>query len=159
MRTDIVYDIETEGLLPIQDRIVAIGCKTIETEVYFIDDDEAQLLKNFWQFIRSFDNIRLIGFNNSNFDNNFLLIRSLKHRIPIIDIRSKSFDLRYLLNGNCYAKGTLNDYTVAFGLGTKNGDGQLVIFYTKEELKKYLENDIHLTWSLFQLIKSCEVIT
>lgn len=156
---DIVYDIETTDLSPTEGKILAIGVKTQDSEIIFMEEDESKLLKRFWSYLGIFHSLRLIGFNTMGFDNNFVIIRSLKHRIPILDIRNKSLDLRFALNGSKYAKGRLEDYSQELlGMG-KNGDGSKVSTLSKEELKKYLEQDIRLTWDLFQLMKQCKVVS
>lgn len=154
IRIDVVLDIETTGLNPLQDRIIAIGLKTKKCEAIFIENDESVMLDNFWNHLRQFDYFRLIGFNVP-FDARFLILRSLLHRIKVIDIWGKLVDLRWILLHDKYAKGTLNDFGVFLGIGTKyNGfegaHAQILWQQGKaSELLNYLSRDLMMTFKIF----------
>ncbi|MBS3113523.1 ribonuclease H-like domain-containing protein [Candidatus Woesearchaeota archaeon] len=158
-RTDIITDIETTGFDPLKDGTTALGIATAECELIFIDNDERVNLHNYWQFLRKHQYFRLIGFEIC-FDVRFLVIRSLLHKIKIVDIVGKTVDLRQILSfGNKYLKGTLNDYTKFLGLGEKyNGfiGANATLLWQEgktDELKKYLSKDLDLTFKLYDRCK------
>jgi len=48
---DVIFDIETDGLNPINNRITAIGVKNGFGEDALIDKDEKYILEEFWQMV------------------------------------------------------------------------------------------------------------
>lgn len=113
----IIMDIETTGLEPIKndDRILAIGVVKDEYMHILIDMDEAAMLYGFWDMVDEYD--QLVGFNIQEFDIRFIILRSIKHSIPI-----KKFlimDLRKVLACGTWhraANGTLDDFCSVFGI-------------------------------------------
>jgi len=78
-----VIDIETTGLNPLEDKIIAIGIYNLENgEIKILFGEEKDILKDFWGYIEENDIEQLIG-SNLKFDWTFLKLRSLKHRIKI----------------------------------------------------------------------------
>lgn len=162
---DIIFDIETTGLEPLQDRVTAIGVKTYTQEIVFMDKDEAKLLTIFWKYVNSHQYFNLVGYNCWSFDIPFLNIRSLKHRIRVVDVRSKLIDIRYILtNGNRYSKGTLLDFAKLLGFDGKykNLTGKDAINLWKKEkidtLKRYVLQDIILTYKIYEECKVAGLI-
>ncbi|HLG25039.1 MAG TPA: ribonuclease H-like domain-containing protein [Candidatus Nanoarchaeia archaeon] len=158
-RTDIITDIETTGLDPLKDRSTALGIEIGEGQLIFNEDDERFNLHSYWQFLRKHQYFRLIGFE-IGFDVRFLVIRSLLHKVKIVDVMGKTIDLRQVLSfGNKYEKGTLNDYSKFLGFGEKyNGfiGAHATILWQdgkKDELKKYLSKDLELTWKVYHRCK------
>ncbi|MBI2559056.1 ribonuclease H-like domain-containing protein [Candidatus Woesearchaeota archaeon] len=158
-RIDIITDIETTGLNPLADRTTALGVEIEEGQLIFNDCDERVNLHSYWQFLRKHQYFRLIGFE-IGFDVRFLVIRSLFHKIKIVDVVGKTIDLRQVLSfGDRYAKGTLNDYAKFLGFGEKyNGfTGAYATILWQEgktdELKKYLSKDLDLTYKLYHRCK------
>lgn len=121
IKMNIIFDIETTGLEPLKDRIICIAFKLNGKEEAIINTDEKVILEKFWNYIREIKtkdfSFRLIGFNCWSFDIPFLLIRSFKHGIKVLDTKGKVIDLRYLLSyGNKYQNGKLSDYAELIGL-------------------------------------------
>jgi uncharacterized protein YprB with RNaseH-like and TPR domain len=82
----IFFDIETTGINPFDNRVVAIGFKPEgkETQV-LIDENEKKLIENFVN--RLGPEIELVCFY-SKFDVGFLILRGLKHEINLNPLRS-----------------------------------------------------------------------
>jgi len=163
---DIIFDIETMGLDPLNDRITAIGTKQGKKEIIFTHEDEKVMLDEFWDYLRGWklNEIRLIGFNSYPFDVPFLLIRSLKHNVKVVDIRYKNLDLRRVMINGSYKKGTLEDYAILVGhYGKFKGmDGPVVAMLWKQgktkELVKYLVQDLKMTYALYQRLEEIGLI-
>ena len=155
-RIDIIFDIETDGLDPIKNRVTAIGVKTEKSEFILIDKDESKILERFWRFLSKFEYFRLIGFNNYAFDNYFINIRSFKHNVKVIDVKSKILDLRYILSfGNKFKNGNLGDYAELLNETKYSGlSGELMVdAWTHEKINiiiKYLRQDLRLTAKIYE---------
>ena len=78
----VIIDIETTGLDPFSDRIVAIGIKRGNNVRVFIDEKENQILRDFYNFILKFPDPLtsqiLIGYNIQNFDIPFITARTIR---------------------------------------------------------------------------------
>jgi len=162
---DIIFDIETLGLNPLKDRITAIGIKTKNQEKIITHKSEKAILTEFWAYLRRTHPFRLIGFNNFEFDNNYLIIRSMLYRIKVLDINYKSIDLRKKLMGwNKYKQGKLEDFSNFLGYEPKyNGYcGSHIPLLWKDnkidELMEYLKQDIRMTWKIYEALKEIEYI-
>src|SRR3989339_1694868 len=95
----ICFDIETTGLNPIKDRITAIGVKNGFGADALIDEDEKYILENFWEMVRhKGPYLRLVGFNCLSFDMPFIMIRSFKHGVKVVNVKGKVVDLREVLS-------------------------------------------------------------
>lgn len=144
---------EKAALSPVTGRVLCIGWLADGEFSYFANDDEAQLLRDFW---KAADGVELIGFNCIPFDLPFLIRRSWKLGVdvPLFIRHGRYFadtitDLRAEWQlGNREFRGGL-DYVARFlGLGEKNGSG--ANFATAWETDRegalaYLENDCRLT--------------
>jgi len=165
-----VIDIETTGLDYFQDRIIAIGL-AYETKEgvklkIFIDEDEKQLLTDFWHFMEKLDPTKIIGFN-FEFDWSFIINRSLKYKIKMRYYRRyyERVDLRKILNTNNYAKGRLIDYSELFGIEKelkkkfpeeeKLGDSMKEAFENRDfkSIELHVKLDVLRTLSIWRLIK------
>ena len=171
-----IIDTETTGLNPMENRLVAIGIGRIHDDgviekVIFMDDDEKQMLGEFWSWINGVD--KIVGFN-TDFDWQFLKLRSLYHRLKIRHFKKYDgrVDLRLILNSNKYQKGTkLTDYCRFFGLDIEDDDfkGDAVPTLWKkyvedgdrealEEIAKHLDKDIDRTLELYKILIECGLI-
>ncbi len=78
----VILDIETTGLDPFTDRIVAIGVKRGRDVRIFTDEEESKILRDFYDYILDEkDPLRtqvLVGYNIQNFDIPFITARTLK---------------------------------------------------------------------------------
>lgn len=75
----IIFDIETTGLDPLRDKVITVQLKhDNEIVVWKIweERDEAILMEKFIDYIRNLDK-KIVGYNISRFDVNFILIRLL----------------------------------------------------------------------------------
>ncbi|MEK6839960.1 MAG: ribonuclease H-like domain-containing protein [Nanoarchaeota archaeon] len=165
-KVSIIYDIETTALQPFDHdaRITAIGIKTDSQEIIITHEDEKCILENFWGFLKQFDDFRLIGFNNFGFDSQWLIIRSFKHNIPIVEFSHKSVDLRYVLSNGKVTKGTLEDFSLLISNNGKHkgmkGSTAIELWRNNniQELKEYLLNDVRMTYTIFQRLQSIGVL-
>lgn len=158
---NIIFDIETTGLDPLRDRIICIASKLNGKEEAIINADEKVILEKFWNSIKEIKTkdlgFRLIGFNCWSFDLPFLIIRSFKHGVNIVDTRGKVIDLRHLLSyGNKYQNGKLSDYAELIGLEQKyngyNGSDMKKLFEDGKlaEIEKYALSDIKITFGIYE---------
>jgi|Deesub1362B_J571_1020462.scaffolds.fasta_scaffold05294_7 uncharacterized protein YprB with RNaseH-like and TPR domain len=79
----VIIDIETTGLDPFTDRIVAIGVWRGPDVKVFIDEKEHRVIWDFFKFLTAVPNPLktqcLIGYNIQNFDIPFITARAIKH--------------------------------------------------------------------------------
>lgn len=157
----ICFDIETTGLNPLQDRITAIGLRSKDAELAIIEEDEKKLLEYFWKAAaNNYPYVRLVGFNCYGFDMPFIIIRSFKLGVKVVDVRGKVIDLRFVLSqGNKYQQGKLEDYAKLIGLKSKyngyNGADAIKLWETKNilELEKYVLSDVEITFGIYERVK------
>jgi uncharacterized protein YprB with RNaseH-like and TPR domain len=177
--TRAIIDIETTGLNPMQDRIVAIGVGVLNEDlamgkIIITNMDEKKLLEEFWGVVDSESIDKIIGFN-VDFDWQFLKLRSLYHRVKLKHFRKYSgrVDLREILNGSNgrYKKGTgLKDYIKFFGFDIdeddKDGsevpelwsrylDGDKEVLH---EITYHLEKDLDRTYVIYKILVDCGLI-
>ena len=173
-----IIDTETTGLNPMDARLVAIGLNILHDDgvvekVLITNDDEKQILEDFWGWIKFYNITKLVGFN-LDFDWQFLKLRSLYHRLKIRHFKKYDgrVDLRLILNSNKYQKGTkLTDYCRFFGLDIEDDDfkGDAVPTLWKkyvedgdrealEEIAKHLDKDIDRTLELYKILVECGLI-
>lgn len=165
-KTKFIFDIETTGLNPTESRIICISVKNLETNnlLTFIDINEANILSNFWKFIRD-KNALLVGYNSDSFDIPFLIHRSLVNRVEVS--KFESLDLRKQVNAffysyDKYAKGTLEYWGKIMGYENKIENGEMMgVYFINLEYNKiqaHCEYDIFLCEKLYWLLKDCKVI-
>ena len=157
MKIPAAFDIETLGLDPLKDRITAIGVKTYYAEKVFTNKNEKTMLTEFWNFVKRDGDVKLIGFNCFSFDLPFLLIRSMKYNLSVVDIRYKTVDLRKVLfNGYNYKKGTLEKFSKFIGYVPKYNGFTAAFIPTLwkekrfDELEEYLLQDVRMTWKIYE---------
>jgi len=156
-----IYDLETNGLNSIENRITCISLLNIEhdTPISFYGESEPNILKQFWNAIK--DSEELIGWNSNAFDWIFLIHRSLIHKIKLPENWDKIIltDIKKIVNQFfiCYNNkihGTLSEWSVHLGLGRKENSGEeMVEAYKKKDwktIKKHCENDVIITKALWQ---------
>ncbi|MBO8179854.1 MAG: ribonuclease H-like domain-containing protein [Archaeoglobus sp.] len=110
--TAIILDIETTGLNPLEDEIVAVGMRTPSAlEVHTAEDNtERALVEHILLELSRWPNPVLVGYNITGFDLPFLTARGLKHSLPVHVLRDcYRIDLmhivqRYLLTNRRYCK-------------------------------------------------------
>ncbi|VVB77443.1 putative 3'-5' exonuclease related to the exonuclease domain of PolB [uncultured archaeon] len=165
---DIIVDIETTGVDPLKDQVVAIGMIGEWGGMrIFQGTNEKQILQEFWKELRKgHEQVTIVGFNIDDFDWQFLKLRSLKHRVEIQHFQKyvQRKDIRLILDANRLKKGTrLSDYC-AF-LGIPDGDElvgsmipQLFAEGKYEEIKKHLEFDLDKTLQIWKLMKEYRVV-
>jgi len=174
-----IIDIETTGLNPMQDRIVAIGVGVLNEDlamgkIIITDIDEKKILERFWKIVEDEDIETIIGFN-IDFDWDFLKLRSLYHRVKLKHFRKYQgrIDLREILNGhrNRYKKGTgLKDYCRFFGFDIDEDDkdgSEVPELWNKylegdrealNEITYHLEKDLDRTYVIYKILVDCGLI-
>ncbi len=154
MDKNIFLDIETTGLVSVQDRITCISIRSNSETKSFIDLDEKKMLMEFWENINEDD--LLISFNGENFDIPFIIKRSIIHTVKIKKI--KSLDLRKVVNSwnlykNIYEKGSLDIWYFILTGNKKTENGLKVIEYWNEgnleEVKRHCEDDVMINELLY----------
>ena len=141
---EILLNVETEddrkkvldglGLDPCTGRIICIGVHWLELDRSraYCQDDERELLANFWSDMGQIRPQRFVTFNGKSFDFPYINIRSAINEVPIprdtfLDMRrfsiDRHFDVREVLtNYDRYRKGTLEFFCEIFGVPSpKNG--------------------------------------
>jgi hypothetical protein len=131
-------------------------------------DDEAQTLREFWQYTQAEMGRMnpMIGFNIFGFDLPFLFRRSWKRRVPIpFGLRRGRYwgdqliDLRDAWQlGDRQARGSLDSIAKHLGVGAKNGDGKAFAELWQSDRKQaeaYLRNDLELTAKIAYALGIC----
>lgn len=79
----IIFDIETTGLNPLQEKVLTMQIKHAEKiivwKLWEEKNDEVKLIQNFIDYIKNL-NETIVGYNISRFDINFLLARLLVNK-------------------------------------------------------------------------------
>jgi len=151
---------ERAALDPLTGRVLAVGVLYPDSREFFIigDDDEAQILREFWNLTRGeMGRINhMVGFNTHLFDLPFLIRRSWKHRIQVpLGIRRGRYWSEEMVDlrddwqlGDRQARGSLDAIAKHLGLGQKTGDGKAFSQLwqaNRAEAVAYLRNDVELT--------------
>ena len=153
----LVFDLSTEGLDPKKHRIIGITTKTKSEERVFAYTDEAQILQEFWNYIKYNKFNRIVGFNSHAFDVPVIILRSIKHSVQTQDIKHISVDLRELTVGN-FGKGKLSDFQVMLDIEfpeSRYKKMHMSILWAVpglQELKDFLLRDVKITWELYNYI-------
>lgn len=77
---ELIFDIETTGLDPFSDMVIAIGYSTNKRATVLMGD-EKEILMKFSKMLKRAE--KVVGFNITDFDMPFLLIRCIKHSVAI----------------------------------------------------------------------------
>lgn len=163
--TYLVVDVETTGLNPLEHRIVAIGVSGEWGNRDILMGPEHETLKAFWKIVRKTDRPILVGFN-FDFDWQFLKLRSLKHRLPIVHCEKyvERKDLRLILDSDRYKKGTTLDAYCEF-LAIHDGDcisgadiPKLFEEGKLDEIRAHLDYDLVKTTELLKVMLECGVL-
>jgi predicted PolB exonuclease-like 3'-5' exonuclease len=162
-------DTETTGLNPMTDRILCITLLDLQNNniVSFYGDDEGKILEQFFNAIKSCD--ELITFNGGRFDFPFIIKRALITNTRACDnfLKFKSIDVRKIANGFKYnydslVHGKLRDWADIFliTIDTENG-AMMPIYYEKKDWKSICEHcseDCKVTKVLYERCKSCNLL-
>ncbi|RLI75261.1 hypothetical protein DRP05_15085 [Archaeoglobales archaeon] len=179
--TPVFLDIETTGLSPLNDEIVAVGIRTIDfkTKQYnpweyekFLDNkiltrkdfSEDELISAALHYLMR-EGACIIGYNVIGFDIPFITARALfnKHNVRTLSLLRQQYRIdlmhvvtRYLLTNNRHVK--LNDITQFLGIEVNNQitGKDIPDLYEKGEFEKIEEhcfNDLENTYHLFMKLK------
>ncbi len=78
----ILFDIETTGLNPVRDKVLTVQLKhdgKIVMWKLWEENDETKIIEKFFDYIKN-SNEKIVGYNISRFDVNFLLARMLMNK-------------------------------------------------------------------------------
>ena len=174
-----IFDIETTGLASIEKNYASVDevlinkivCITVldvdgtKEPITFTGWDEAKILRDFWKQIENAE--ELIGFN-VDFDLGFLFTNSLVNKVPIAlrvkDKFVKITDLRHRINPYNYkATGRLKDFASIIGIKVETSSGSFMPMLYKDgkfdEIKKHCEEDVLVTYKLWQSCKECNLVS
>ncbi len=162
--TAIILDIETTGLNPLEDEIVAVGMRTPDAlKVHTAEDNlERALIDRVLVELSRWPNPVLVGYNITGFDLPFLTARGLKHSLPVHVLRDcYRIDLmhvvqRYLLTGKRYCK--LSDITAFLDIRVEDDVTgadvpELVRQGRWEEVRTHCRKDVETTYHLFRRLQ------
>ncbi|MBU0953342.1 MAG: hypothetical protein KKA90_02900 [Nanoarchaeota archaeon] len=150
-----IVKIETTTLEPFEKdaRIVSIGIKDTQTGdvIILAEQDERFLLEQFWKQVTD----RVIGFN-FDFDYRWLIVRSLKHQVPVQQLVVT--DLRTVLGlGKKFAPGKLEEFAELIGEGREKFHSREIPILWKlgklEEIKSFNQADLELIEKLYERMK------
>jgi DNA polymerase elongation subunit (family B) len=159
-----IIDIETEDLDPTVGRIVCIGVKDVDTEktvVFFDEESEENMLKNFLEYFhkKMFDEI--IGFNVM-FDIRFIFSKCLKYNLPANGLfKSRYTDLMHVVKSvkpiwSLNRPGTLEEWSqFLFNQGKIPLPASIAELFKSRrihEIVKYNEWDVELTYKLWKRV-------
>ncbi len=155
-------------LNPIDSKIIAIGIRNRGENKLFLGE-EKEILVKFWSEWKKLrfgnPNILLVGFNVTNFDVPFVVVRSFIHNIEIVPFSLKSIlDVKEKINAYRYGKtrGKLEEFGRLIGMEVLNIDGSMIpeLYKNKnfENIKKYLNKDLEITEKLFERAKETGII-
>lgn len=156
MNNVIVFDLSTEGLEPLKHRIIGITTKTATEEKIFTHRDEKKVLEDFWSYINENEFEKFVGFNSNNFDIPMLIVRSIKHKVRMYNIKEKSVDLRNKIFGDEHKKGTLHNFQELLDIKyVEEGYAKMHMSLLWQaghlkDLKEYLLRDVRITWKLYE---------
>lgn len=163
-----IFDLESTGLLDnLFERILCICVYNVDTKETkcFTGKDEQLILIDFFNDLKLYDDITLIGFNSESFDLPFIIRRAVVHGLYIPTFRSK--DLRKIVNGfnfsyNRNEKGKLRDWATVLGIPitTENGS-EMFELYKKEEFGKIRDHcieDLKVTNALYERVDKCGLL-
>ena len=162
----LVFDISSEGLEPLQHRIVGITIKTELEEKIFTDREETKVLVDFWKYLNDNNFEMIIGFNSEGFDVPFLLVRSVKYGLKMANVKDKFMDLRKMIFGDEHRKGKLQDFQNLLGIEKlKSGFAKSHMSLLWDEKARHIENlndlllqDVRITWELYLKMKEVGMI-
>lgn len=156
---NILFDIETTGTVPWEDKIICIGTvkeKTGEPKMFY-DPREENVVRSFIEWHEKENIDTFIGYSIS-FDTRFILAKSLKHAIEAKKFfQSKFVDIMSILKNpvqslECFGRpGKFNEWLNYLFNETKhlsgrqvptlheNGEIKRIIRYNQDELSKMLK--------------------
>lgn len=161
-----VIDIETEGLSPIDGRIICIGIKDVDngSVIVFFDNDEKRMLIDFFDFFSKKCFREIIGYNVL-FDIRFIFARALKYDLDAQGFFNCDFnDLMSIMKSvkNVWSLNrphTLDEWSqLVFG----NGNGKIELKMSVAELFRnglidkiieYNKHDVELTCNLWKRVE------
>ena len=162
MKDVIVFDISTDGIELLKNRIVGITTKSATEERILTYRDEKKILEEFWHYVNSFQ--KIAGFNSSNFDVPMLIIRSIKHKIQIPNLKDKLVDLRNIIFGGYERKGKLEDIQQLLEISffdSRYKKMHMSLLWEANnipKLKEFLLRDVKITWQLYEHIEGAGLI-
>lgn len=148
MNKYLVFDIETTGLNPCEDRITCFCAKDSEGELFkYAMQEEVYLLEKIKQLMNQYNHHEWISKNGKQFDLPFIITRMMYWGIYSKELcrHTKHFDLQQITKRRV----SLNDMALLLGVETKSGTGLQAIQLWKEkkipELIAYCMQDVEVT--------------
>lgn len=159
---NVILDIETTGLNPIEDKIICIVIKDTVSgyEKVMVSDDEKAILTQLMELPIE----KTFTYCGDTFDIPFIIKRCVVHNVPIKPFIFNTLDIRklvnsYKINHDPYVKGTLRDWAKILKLEVKtDGGGMMKDYFEKKmwvKIKEHCREDIEL---LLQLYNRCREV-
>lgn len=158
----LAVDLSTEGKNPLKDRILGISTKSLLEEKIFANREELVILTQFLGYAKHFD--KIVGFNSDEFDVPFLIVRSIKNKLTIPNLKGKLLDIRKIITVNSnYQKGTLTDFQEL--LEIKFSDSRYKKMHMSllwegdfPSVKEFMMRDTKITWELYDYLKEAGLV-
>lgn len=154
-------------LNPIDSKVIAAGIRNNGSNEVYSGENESRILTEFWEewsAIRRGDrDIKVVGFNISDFDMPILTSRSFQNDVTISEFLLKDIiDLQERLSAFKWRpRGTLQEYAEAIGTTPETGGGENVAYwYRDDELDNiiaHLEEDLEITDEVFQKARELNI--
>ncbi|MEK6891644.1 MAG: hypothetical protein AABX25_00510 [Nanoarchaeota archaeon] len=153
---------------PIDSRIIAIGIRHAGKNTIIQNENEKQLLEDFWtewMSIKKGRSLNIVGFNIKDFDLPFAVTRSFVHNVTIspfvvkyvIDLKEKVSAYRY-----GPTRGKLKEFGGYMGISDFGMDGsdvtELCISQNHEKIKEYLVNDLEITDKMYKRLRDTKIL-
>jgi predicted PolB exonuclease-like 3'-5' exonuclease len=155
-----VFDIETTGFSPFEDRVVCICTKAHDgMKTSFSASDERQLLLDFCEHLLKYEVGKLVAYNGYSFDVPFLRIRCLKHNINMpfaLTNEGNQQDPYHLLCRN--RKGKQTDFATLFGMVSIGSGAESKELFEKGEvgtIVEHCESDVEVLFELTKRLLDC----
>ena len=160
----LLFDLETSGLLPLEDRITCISAKVFgKSEVVsFSGDFEAKILGDFSEFVSKHNVTRLVAYNGWSFDVPFLRVRAMANRVRIPSVFWREGNLTDPFHVLARSKkGKQVEFAALVGVGTDLlfGDGKKCLdWFAKgdfERIERHCESDIVALDAIYSRMFEC----
>jgi DNA polymerase elongation subunit (family B) len=162
---EVIFDLSTDGLNPMNNRIIGITTKCNSEERIFSNRNEQLMLIAFCEYLRSRRFTKIVGFNIDEFDLPMLIIRCIKHRVAIPSVVHESIDLRKVVfNGKERCRGKLIEFQKLLGVNFPESRYRKLDMYLMwgspdiNDLREFLLQDVRITARLLEQVQEVGLV-